>query len=245
MPIPKWKWVKSKTETKPVEFPSRIREMSLTKVKPTKNNVIVGSRYGKLVIVQRVADKSTKTANLKVQVRVQCDCGNRLTIPFWYLVRPHSPPKQDCGKCKAKSLSALFPTLHTVWYMMNQRCDPISGPPQKFYPFYGGRGIKVCQRWSWDREDNLGFTRFIEDMYPRPENKSLDRIDNNGHYTPSNTRWATAQEQRENQGHSTVHPIEEPPLDGPHTADHAYRTIDEILKSLNIKEVKPATSTLI
>src|SRR5690606_10456320 len=112
----------------------------LNKVSPTKNLPRAGDRYGKLTIIQRVADKNTKTANLKVQVRVQCDCGNRLTIPFWYLVRPHSPPKQDCGKCKAKSLQSLFPTLHSVWYMMNQRCDPIAGPPQRFYSAYGGRG---------------------------------------------------------------------------------------------------------
>ncbi len=184
----------------------------LSKVKPTKNPVEVGKVYGKLRIIQRVHDKKTKTANLKVQVRVQCECGNRLTIPFWYLVRPHSPPKTSCGSCDPKSLRTLHPLLHSVWYMMNYRTDI---PTFKQYDAYGGRGIKTCKRWSWDREDQRGFEFFVLDNFPRPDNLSLDRINNNGHYTPDNVRWATAETQRNNQGRDTVLPIVEPPLEGP------------------------------
>ncbi len=176
----------------------------MDKVKPNKNTPTPGFRVGKLVVVQRVHDKKTSTANLKVQVRVQCDCGNRLTIPFWYMVRPHSPPKQDCGMCGPKSLQVLHPDLHSVWYMMNYRCEI---PTFKQFKEYGGRGIKVCARWSWDNED--GFKNFVADKYPRPKGLTLDRINNNGHYTPSNTRWATAEQQRANQGRDVVLPLEE------------------------------------
>jgi hypothetical protein len=174
------------------------------RVKPRTNVVYAGFRSGKLTVVQRVADKKTSTANLRVQVRVLCDCGNRLTIPFWYLVRPHSPPKTSCGSCNPKSLQVQFPELHSVWYMMNYRCEI---PTFKQWDAYGGRGIKVCKRWSWNREDGNGFANFVADKHPRPPNLSLDRINNNGHYTPANTRWATAEQQRANQGRGEVLPL--------------------------------------
>lgn len=168
---------------------------TLSRVIPTKHQPRAGFRVGKLVVIQRVHDKKTKTANLKIQVRVECDCGQRLTIPFWYMVRPHSPPKADCGKCGPKSLRTLHPSEHTVWYMMNYRCKVETAP---MYKDYGGRGIKVCERWSWDNES--GFENFLADMPPRPEGLSIDRIKNMGHYEPGNCRWATALEQRHNQG---------------------------------------------
>lgn len=188
----------------------------LPKVKPTKNQPIAGDRYGKLRIIQRVHDKRTKTANLKVQVRVECDCGNRLTIPFYYLVRTHYTPKTSCGKCGPKSFVALHWYTHRSWYMMNYRCEI---PTFRQFAEYGGRGISVDPRWSWNREDNLGFENFVADMGDRPQNHSIDRYpDNDGHYTPSNCRWATAQQQRNNQGRSgTTSPL--PWLVPPEDAD--------------------------
>lgn len=152
-------------------------------------------RFGKLVIIQRVHDKVTNTANLKVQVRCECDCGQRITYPFFYLVRTHVKPKSDCGQCKEQSFKMLHEYTHRSWYMMNYRCKV---PTHIAYKDYGGRGIKVCSRWSWENDD--GFENFVKDMGDRPKGMSIDRKRNQGHYEPGNCKWSNAVEQRNNQG---------------------------------------------
>lgn len=80
---------------------------------------------------------------------------------------------------------------NNAWRSMLNRC---CNPNSQRWEYWGGRGISVCPAW---RED---FTVFLADMGERPSEKhSLDRIDNDGNYTPENCRWATAKAQRANQ----------------------------------------------
>lgn len=79
--------------------------------------------------------------------------------------------------------------LYDTYLDMIGRC---LRPTHKRYADYGGRGITVCDRWQ------SGFWAFVADMGERPNGLSLDRINNDGPYSPDNCRWATAVEQRHN-----------------------------------------------
>jgi hypothetical protein len=120
----------------------------------------------------------------------QCNCGNKKVI------------RKDCvdrGKIKScgcmKSVSRRTKCFgnkkeYESWLGMKRRCYKIKSP---FYSYYGGRGIKVCDDWLHS------FDKFIEDMGECPKDKnSLDRIDNDGNYEPSNCKWANSKEQSRN-----------------------------------------------
>lgn len=127
-----------------------------------------------------------------------CDCGTILSVIGRNLRKGIT---ESCG-CFQKERAAAAQEKHGhsprtgatrtyySWTAMIGRC---SRPNNCGYKWYGARGIRVCDRWL------NSFENFLEDMGERPKGKSLDRINNDGNYEPSNCRWATQKEQIRNQ----------------------------------------------
>lgn len=149
--------------------------------------VSVGERYGRLTVVAYAG-----SANWKRRYECLCDCGRKKVIRGEVLRRGES---RSCGCLSVEMVNDRnrthgktgTPTWQS-WNSMKRRC---SDPGRWNYKFYGGRGIAFCDRWA-------SFENFLADMGERPDGTSLDRVNNDGNYEPSNCRWATRSQQRMN-----------------------------------------------
>ena len=146
-----------------------------------------GNRYNNLVVIREVELKGTKR-----QFEFKCDCGNIKKINLYEV---KSGKIKSCGcilgknrKTHGHSIKNYQSPTYISWCMMKQRC---LNPNHPYYHNYGGRGITICERW-------LKFENFLEDISERPEGTTLDRIDGNKGYEPTNCRWATYYEQTHN-----------------------------------------------
>lgn len=145
-----------------------------------KEEIKPGDKFGKWTIVQEV-----KTEEKRKTYIVQCDCG---FIRTQKAIRLRFGDSTGCRKCGSTKHDMAHSRTYTTWESMIQRC---TNPKNRNYNHYGERGIMVCESW-------LKFENFLSDMGERPEDKELDRIDNNGNYEKSNCRWVTHQENLNN-----------------------------------------------
>lgn len=159
----------------------------------------IGKRFGRLAVVAELPRRlSPRGVSLRMW-KCRCDCGNVTQVATAQICGKR--PSKSCG-CLIVDVTRKRSTVHghgsrknrtpeyVAWKAMRRRCSVPPDHPD--YPYWAGRGIKVCERWST-------FTYFLSDMGPKPSPAhSLDRIDVDGGYSPDNCRWATQIEQGRN-----------------------------------------------
>lgn len=161
-------------------------------------NDFIGNKYNLLKVLCESEKIKTSGGNSKRTIKCLCDCG---IIKDYNWQEVINGKVKSCG-CYSKQIASermvlkntkhgmIYTSEYNSWQSMKKRCSVKS---HKSFKLYGGRGIRVCNKWE------SSFISFINDMGMKPsKNYSLDRIDNNKGYFKENCRWATKKQQCQN-----------------------------------------------
>ena len=169
-----------------------------------KLNIVSGQKFNRLTIIEEVERHLYPSGKTRRKFLCKCDCGNETLV----LINKFNTIK-SCGCYRKENTASLGKNmnklkeknpnykhglrkhiLYKTWLGIKNRCNNSNSTD---YKHYGGRGIKICDRW------NKSFVYFLEDMGMKPyPSYSIDRIDVNGNYESTNCRWATQKEQNKN-----------------------------------------------
>lgn len=165
---------------------------------PPRIAAIIGKTFNRLVVIGYAGYKGHHHA----YVECRCVCGVVKIVGADHLrigriascgcLRLDHPNRTVHGHASSSSANK---SAYQSWKSMSKRCN---NPNDSRYKHYGGRGIKVCERW---RGKN-GFVNFLEDMGESESGMSLERIDNNVDYCPSNCKWIPRADQSKNRRHN-------------------------------------------
>lgn len=157
-----------------------------------KNNII-GLRSGQLTVVA-FSHRESRPGLTRLFWRCRCDCGSEKVLLGQKL---REGKAKSCGSCEKPGGNRTDWPGYSSLKAALARCG---NPKNRAYPDYGGRGIRVCDRWTHGDGVKTGFECFFEDIGPRPSpDHSIDRIETDGHYEPGNCRWSTKKVQQQNQ----------------------------------------------